>query len=812
MLIRSDLLDSVLASIRRWREAKLQFAVLLLTISVLSALVSVLVQINTVTSRDRPEFVGTSSRLISLVRTDMSNVVKPVKGVQIEKLGHLEGVVQTAAIGVQQSDVKLDDHIVGEFSIGFVEPELVELLALPAVLSGLVSNPEQVYVTSSFWDRCCQAQSLTSMPQITLLETGKRYFIAGVLPANMERWSSTEIGIYSDISQLAHFAPFRLTQAEKADPEVLAHNQKYTRNYLRGAPQYFGFALLEEQADLTALYNSFMMSDYDVGDAVEFIEEEHRIKLVNGVEVDPISRGQIVTQWRGVLFLATLLLVAIVSNLIYTQISQLLSRKKELVVKRSLGASQSALVKECFIELLPILAISQLLSYVCYHFTLQRLQDSVLFTQYLGAETLDVNMGIFALVGIGVGVVLSLVFSLPYVTAFRKIKAISAKTNTLTKSQLRVLEGNVLVQTCMIVLAVFLVLLVVSEVQSRSDKQTFNLARAEFRLSSEFPFPMGREVKQGQIGRFDDNQVAVYFDSFVNPIALTDSLILNDRNKQSELSVERLHVSPNYFAQFNIRFSLGSTFNSDEDLVINRYLAKRIAAYENTEDENELIGRSITLRGFFKTYVGRVSGIVENVPHFGFSHTDRPIIYRPLSSLPKLFERGFYASVDVARANEFEAELREWADLHAGTYTLERQASVAKQLYQFEYVQNETYKVALVIAASLLLLLVFNIYHIAKTNLRLNKQKLAIVLSLGAGKNSQVLTSGQKQLWHFLWCLPLVTAMIAVLRPYLATSLFIDVVNIAVFVISVAVALNIVLAIHSLVTYRYMRQPISRMF
>ncbi|WP_420935124.1 hypothetical protein ACOJR9_04185 [Alteromonas sp. A081] len=65
---------------RRWRHAKFQFLVIALSVSLLTALISVLLQVGVVVGSDRPDFVGSKAKLVTLVRTNMSNIVKPVKG------------------------------------------------------------------------------------------------------------------------------------------------------------------------------------------------------------------------------------------------------------------------------------------------------------------------------------------------------------------------------------------------------------------------------------------------------------------------------------------------------------------------------------------------------------------------------------------------------------------------------------------------------------------------------------------------------------------------------------------------------------
>ncbi|WP_269517462.1 ABC transporter permease [Alteromonas sp. BMJM2] len=810
LTFHSNIVHDLKGAARRWRNAKFQFFVIALSVSLLTALISVLLQVGVVVGSDRPDFVGSKAELITLVRSNMSNIVKPVKGFHAEKLEKVEGVSKVAKLGVERSQVKVGKTLSDEVNIGFLNETLIELLTLPSDLKSLENNTQSVFVTAGFWQKYLSDFNVDEKPQITIYDTKTPYIVAGIVPESMSRWSTLEIGVYAHDSQLEHFAPFRLTEREKADPQKLQDNIVYTRNYLRGAPQYYVFAKIEPGISIPDLMGAYGVVDLDVGNAVEFVEEQHKLLITEGVELNPITKNKIMAQWQTLLFLSSILLLAIVSSLLYSQIGQLIQRKKELTIKRAIGAGKADLFKECSLELLPNLIVSQVVSFGLYSYALTQMSNSETLTTYFQTEALAVDIALFIPVSLLVCLLLCAVFSLPYLSAMRRMTLSSSKSDSLTSSQLRVLKHSAFLQKVMLITSVFLMTLTVHEIKKVADANTYSLDMIEFQVLSENYVALSENFKEGNFDNRFLNKTAISFDSFVNPVAMRDTVSIEG---QTEKSVEAtsLHVSGNLFALANVKLLAGESEMSRDEAVVNQHLALRFAKQLKLTNLDDLLGLKLVVGGFMNTKVVKIAGIVENVPHYGFSNRERPILYKPFSTIPQLLERGFFALIQQPDADDFEEFLISWADENAGSYSIERESLVSRQLFNMEYLENTTRHSALSVSGILALLLLFNIFHISRTNLQLEEKRLGALLAIGASKRALSIQNGLAQVVPFFVTLPVVLLGVVISRRFLEDNLQVNIVNGQHFLIAVAVTFSLITLINILCAKHFLSRPISRL-
>lgn len=808
--IHSNIVNDLRGSFRRWRHSKLQFVVIAVSISLITALTTTLLHLGFLVSSDRPAFVKTDKALVTLIRTTMNNTEKPVKGYQVDKLGKLDAVLEVGKLGIERSRVRTPNKLTDEVNIGFLDSSLVELLELPAMLNSLESNTHTVFVTPEFWRKYLSNFNLNQKPQIKFYDTKKTYVVAGLVPEAMSKWRSLEVGIYAHFEELQHFAPFRLTEREKSDPQKLQQNIVYTRNYLSGAPQYFGFAQVKPNVNIDDLKRSYEEMDSNVGDAVVFIEEYHKTIIAKGVELNPITQQKVLGQWRALLFLSVVLLITIISSLIYSQIGQLLHRKKELTIKRAIGATKTDLIKECSLELLPNLIISQMVSFGVYVFFFKLMASSKTLTQYFNQEALQANLTLFTSVSLVICFFLCMVFSLPFVSAFKRMKLSASKSDSLTSSETRILKTNEFLQKVMLLASMFLMILTLYELKKISEADTFELDLVEFRVVSKDFLALSESFKEGQFDSLFANRTTIMFDSFINPIGLKEDVSV-DNDAESFVSVSTLHVAGNLFPLANVKLLAGTSDMKRGETVINAYLAERLTQQLKMNDVSDLLGRNLMARGFMNTKTLKIVGVADNLPHYGFSNRERPILYKPYTDLPKLYERGFYALVEQSYAQDFEDFLVEWADENAGTYSMERKNAVRKQLFDLEFQQNMTRRTSLVVSVLIATLLLFNIFHISQTNLKLEKRRLGVLLAIGESKNSLALENGTKQIAPLFIALPVVLASAVFGQGFIEKNLQVDIVNINNFILATLFTLVSLTVINVLCAKHFLAKPISRL-
>lgn len=797
--------------VMRWRHSKAQLSVFVCSLTLLTFLITLLYQFSPFVFKHFPDFLTPEGRIASIVRADMSNRIAQIRPFELEKLAKIEGVIQVSSIGNERTEVKVNNTLVRSTELAFIDENLLTQLGMPEQLNALVQHANKAVVSHRFWEQHLDSRENVSEVALYIKEKETPFFIAGVLPQSMNKWSGKEFDIWLNKNQMEHFAPFRLDEEEKADPAKLRQNELYTIRYLRGAPSHYGFMTLTKDADLDLIMAQYLASDLDDSDIVHFSEAPHVTLFAQGVELDPLTKASVIKQWKGVLFLAALLGILILTGLIYTQITFMLKRKQELITKLALGAGFVDLMKEALAELTPMILISQGLAVIAYFFGIAYLADVAIFAEYMSNTYLNFSLSNIGLAFISVSSIVALSYAIPYLTIAQPANLLNTKNQTLTKAQNLLSYSNFYVQITISLLTLLLILFITKAQWDIIQRNTFNFKYEQISVfTKQSTIKLSDEHMKGRFPGFDPKNTSISFDSLINPVGQISTLVLNDDDKNT-LDVITLFVGEHYFEQINAQILVGNHDHTEASVVVNEFVAEQIRIKLSLDSHERLLGINMLEKSAFSSSSMSVAAVVENIPHFGFENQNRAIIYRPYSDLPRFIRYGFTAYVVPSQADALENYLEDWAFENLGNVTIKRLGKVDEVLYEFEFEINATFFVASILCFCVLALVLFNLYNIVKIQAELSRTKTGILLAIGANRRSIFVKDIVAKWTLIIAAVPSALAISLLLSDFLAENLFIRLANLGIIVLAIALTLLLVLLIVLLVYRVEFSKPVREL-
>jgi hypothetical protein len=795
----------------RWRAYPSQLFVFVLALGCLTALLALGIQFYSLIDRDRPSFVDDKRHFATVVRADLSNQVKPISAFEIEKFEGAMGINQVGSIGLITSEIKLNRTSTPKIEIGFIDTHVAQMLELSEAFSALNGSTNKAYVSHRFFEKYIQTQTKLKSSVIYIEENSVPYEIAGVLPKQFDKWQSKDFDIWFSKSEMAHFAPFRLSQSEKTNPHRVRENNLYTKRYLRSKSSYFGILELDGTQSLDELMESYLASNLDSSGLVEWQEEQHRTIISRGIQFDPILHHSFVKQWKAVSFLASMLFIIIVSSILFTQTTFLLERKEELITKSALGASKSNFFYESLSESLPIVLISQIIGMVFYYLIISYLSSIDIFVAAFGEEMLKLELVTVIISLVSISIFVSVAYFLPYISHFSQKSLINAKNASLSKHQQWISNGNVLIQIFMSVAILFFTILMLASQVDRFTSNKLSLDVHEYLVTGDGYLAYDNKVKQGSFLNLDSTTTSVSFERFIRPVSTirVASFVNLDREKDAK----SMHVGPTYFRLLDAKFIHGREIDvsSNDQVIINKYLAEHFANAEGKSDLSELIGTNIQKTSMSKKSDLKIVGIVENIPHFGLDNLNQAIVYQQFSELPKFYQYGFFVLVKASESSDFEARLEAELESSLGMIDVVSMGSLDETLFSYEFFRNSTYIAGTFLSILLIALLVFNLSHIVRLKIHSEKTTFGVQLALG----SSVKDIYKKICFDYgllvIIVAPIVIGTCLLLSDFLMSNLFINIDRIDLFLLSLLLAFFFLCFASGLVIFRVARISIARL-
>ncbi|REL28605.1 ABC transporter permease [Thalassotalea euphylliae] len=759
-----------------------QLLFLALCFALLNTLFTFILQIGSELLKDRPAFVGSSAELITIGRKNQAGEFSPIRGYNLEQVAKLPEVEEVTTLSFNTTTLYLNNTTALNQTVVYYADNFASLLAIEGALAkvtNLASN--DALVSQRFAEQYLSNIKLTEAV-LQLTQNGKRYRIAGILPASMDDLGSFTPSVWLKHSELADTMPFRLTVDERAIPAKVAKNQRLTQSLLPGIPHYFGIARLNQPMALSELEQALAQfqrqSDDDV---MSFQEAPHDNWLINGVELSPNAKDALFSSWQVLFILSTFFLVLCCIGLLSHVTNMLIKRKQEFMVRIAVGARFSLLARQLIKEQLPVVilvCLSGAVSYVAlFHFLTTSSHFSLLIEK-LGTNPDWLSWLLGSLL---ISLFMMLCAVLPLVSLAKRQVFERSSQLTMNKKQALLSYSNDVLQKTIALFAISLSVIVIYQQIIYYTQLNINKQIKEVTFTSHQPISLARNWLDGEVHQFAN--VTMSGAPFVTPSTQSIKYQPSVSDKVINYTARKIDVASNYFETINANVLAGSMPLEKYGVVLNETAALQLLS--GRQVLSDLLGGQITINSAMKSSKLTVTAIVEDLPHFGINKTGIPFVYQHLSQTSQFLNRivTFYYPASVE--NEFLPLIDDWAGNSISLRSRIARESLENQLYQLDAIEFILFDLALLLAVLILIVVSFNLYYQQAAFIALNRAKFGTMLALGALPKHIFKELFGKKLAHLGVSIPLALLIVKLVMPLLAKHLTIPDLSAELFGLSV---------------------------
>jgi hypothetical protein len=784
---------------RLWRGLRLQWSLLTLGLACFSALLLLLLQLGPQLRSPQPAWAKPNAPVATVHRTDPQGRYKPVSNAELYRLTQLPSVEALAIARFGSSELRLADRYIDRTAVVYYSENLPDLLGLGAPFPmRQAGQQQQVFISDWLWQ-------VLGKPAVAGLElqvriSNKRYAVAGVLPAALNRFGGKRPGVWLPWED--RFLPV-LDKDEGHDlnkgpgPVALA----LTENL----PDSVGFIALNGSVDLAQLaqqYDQLAVEWVGLQD-YKMLEARHHAEIISGIELFPEQRTDLMQQF-WLLFCLTLLCGAVVAiNLLFCLVGQLVQRQHEIGMRQMLGARPNQLSLQLAVEQLPLWCAAVTAGALLYWQGTEVLAGLNVYQQYFGSAGLPFHWG-YAGVALGIlSLFLLLCSQLPLLWFLRSPIMFRNRQGQRNKLQHYLSNVQLLSQISFAGLA----LLIALSLQIQLAQQQNSIARWQQLEELELRFNPGVKpdaaLQRGELGVYTPEQVA-FSSSFTMPNERQLSTTV--AGKTLEVFVGNMEVSSHYLQLIGAELLAGSPETDSDGLIINQALADLLL--EPGQSYFDLPGTPLTYLTPMPVQA-QIRGVVANLPHRGVAAAAQPMLYTQLKPSPWYAHTRLQVTLAPALVDAFSDEVEEWAYQQGQDLEIRYPGTLATQLEQL----NEPYwvfaRISLWLAGLISLLAGLSLYYQLKVQLVTDQSMLATKLAVGASAVRLTVQLCGQQLLLLLCSIPVCALLLLVVQPWLSAKLTAPVFHLIAVLPAFGVLLLLVLLATVLPALRLLRQPIA---
>lgn len=785
---------------RQWRGQRLQWLVIALGFSLLTAMTLLLSQLYLQLNEPKPAWLGSQAPLVTIQRQDPRGAFTQISNAELNKLNQMPAIVDNARLHFSKLDLRVAGQGLPDAPVMYYSANLPHMLQLPAPFNASITSEQfGVYISHWLWQVVDKPELAGLTVKVT--NTDIDYPVLGVLPPEFNRFTDHRPAIWLPISQ--HY----LKRMHHKGEQQLGTPSDITIAYVENMPDFVGIAQLSGKADLSELAAQFsgLPTEWLGATFIRLNEEPHQVVFLPGIELFPDHRQDLLQQW-WLLCCLTLLLASVVSlNLMVCLFGQFIRRHHEMGMRRVFGAGITKLCRQCLLEQLPLCALAMLGGLLFYGVMVEALSSVQIFQHYFGARGLPFNLWVWlgtALVTTGFILLCSL---LPLLLLMGKTRFFRSRQAHRNRWQLWLLRAQFMLQMTFAAYALLLagsLQVLLWQQQQAIEKLPLTEISAKFRPG----YQVDTALQQGRLGGLGSDQIALSFGSFTE-VRGTGTLA-HPTNNDDELPIFITGVSTNFLGLHEASLLAGEHALEPGQYVVNQTLARWIL--KGGSDYQQLIGRDLTVQQPYPE-TKRVVGVVADLPHKGVTGLQQPIVYEQMSNNRWFKATGLSMYVRAELVDLAMDELDFWADQQSLDVEQLPKGPLSKQLQQLNEPQWLFAQTSLVMALLISLLASLSVYYQVTAQLALQQQRLGTMLAVGASRGGLVLQLCGHYLLLLSLTAPLVWGLLQWLSPWLASQLGSAVFVPSVIPVVVVFLLLLVLLASWLPTHWLLRRPISRL-
>lgn len=695
-MISPHLLDDIRYGWLLWKNQRLRWFFLALAWGLFSGLLTVVVQLASDLSLDRPQWAGKSHRLVT-ASYSLQGQLLTSQGNHLDLIASLPQTKNYSKYAISKRKV-LINGTEREVSLLFYDSGFFNVLEPEPAYRHLVSQ-DKVYASASLLN-----SDLPINLQVRLGEQSVQ--IMDILPETFDRFGGKVVDIYLPLSFLSYWFPFR------------GENATETRNILDALPLYHAVFSTEEEVELTSLQRSLQHKIDNAGPSAVSINLAPQIELVQGVELYPQYYKELMRQ----LLLLSMVLFSFGLMLVFNYFSvvanQAVNRCNEFSLKHALGANLLQQLRHLAGENLLFLCLV-IINGSFFAFVLHvQLYQSQIYRSYFGSQAEFLWQGWFLIQLFCLLLIIFLSF-LPVINLLRH-QHFNRGRGGLSRFQRLLLDMQFILQAVLMLCSLnFSATAGYQEwakhhvSNMKQDIYGFMLSRRDGQLIN-LPDPLVRGELKGFIV---SDQALIRKHAPMNGIRLAEQLHVKP------VYTDLMFVSDNFFSELETPWLIQGVPGAGV-VVINRALAEQLEA---VSVDKKLIGRAIQFGDMSEQKFLTIVGIVENMPHAGTRHMNLPMMYRSIQE-QRFLSGPIYLYQSGSSIDKSPGAITGISDDLLKTLSL---GTLSSQLRELDSAGQALFFITIQIMIFILLLLFVGMYYQIRTQLWNDSSVFGLQLALG---------------------------------------------------------------------------------
>jgi ABC-type antimicrobial peptide transport system permease subunit len=626
----NNLLFDLRYSLRKWKQSKILFILIVISFALLIQFLSISTSLVSKLSENQPLWVGKHGNFVTLGRTSEDGQLMYTSLNDINEFSILPNVKSATSLILESTELGDDNNTLilkssnKKILAAFVPENFNKILRFD---NGIRSfNINEGLISNKLWIKLGKPVNLVGS---IMYLTAKRIpiTIVGITSQNVnfvglkqpDIWVRQEL--YKDTIEI-DMDHMGLTTEEKN-----AFMNDVRNNVMFDAPIAYGILSVDNNVNASQLFNNYTSKfGLQTSSNKNFNSSGDGLlpALFDGIDFNPELTKSIKKQW--VLYFSFVSIFAFVCfiNLFSHSFNQYIYRSNEWSIRRVIGGNKKKIAYQLLIESLPLICsittMALLLNFVFYHILVNEY-----WKVFLGKYALSPNLWIlFAVYSI---VIISIIscYLFPVISLKNNIAFNNIGVGVGTKTTKRVIKISFFTQLSAALFFLAGIMSAVFFINSKIQSINIDTNILEFKYESSAPINITNSQLKS-LDALEDSGVAYSPYSIAAPNAIRWQVSTYDEGSGISKSIPLLPVSDNYFKILGVNFH--KKYNFDESsVVINKSAAKLL--FGKIDD---VVGNSISIKNYSKEKF-RVAAVIDNIPHYGISDINSPVIYSLLSNL-----------------------------------------------------------------------------------------------------------------------------------------------------------------------------------
>ena len=610
-------MEDIYYGFKKWQNSSLHWFTLVAGFALFAVVTSLVVKIGLAVFHDRPTWVGVNTPLLTVGKKDLSGNMVATSISNIEQLAQTSFAKNYTYFGFNRAEFIIDGQQFAQEVLLF-DTNMVELLQLPVQFSQDPNELESgVVISHQFWLKALGGRDDVIGQIIIIGPYELKLPIKGIAPPSMDTIGKHQPAFWLPVNYYSELIVIQLTSGSTKG--MGAALKGFRMSLAKKVPVFYAVIPDPPSTPLAQLTAEFAAFNEQGKSILQTSIKGLNPYLTEGLELAPTVKANIMLQWYLLLILSLTLGVICVLNLTTMSFSRLIARTQEFEIKIAVGANRQHILKQLMLESVPMCLLVLVLTFAFGAYTNHVMTEAELFVSYFGEQSITIDHHILMLCGALTLLIIVSSATLPMVNLLKQQKMRRSDGRSKIQRLLDQLNMTASFTSALVIITITISLLLYVYSQQTPPQMQVNVDSVKLSISTneKEKQKINFESLYGQLDNTLQRQLAYANASFVLPKTLRQSIKTDDVNKP-EVVMNVMAVSHHYFDVLGIPVSNVNEFTTNS-VIVNQAALAQLGL--TSAGDNALV----TINEGEEKY--RIIASVPNLPHFGMSDLNVPIVY-----------------------------------------------------------------------------------------------------------------------------------------------------------------------------------------